>query len=577
VRYLKKNETDEVIFESFPKLTKEELEAVNDLYQNYLFYETSGRGRKVWTSCCHHREEYIGYDMRVIEPQHWEVLGAKHNEKIHCPFCGREVTVKNKGIARKCNDLKRYIPVVFFHVADDGETVYAQAYWTKKDFYYNYAEEPLYRVTSVYRFKRGEAIQWQEDDYRENEFHRVTGQWISEPFRSGGVCSANEAYYTIGLDRLENSFLKYTGFKRWESRWTAYTGKYSTLLKFLGIASKYPENVEMLMKMNMGDVIGNWVYSRKKNAAAIKWGEKDPRKAFGINGGELKEFLSTGRDIEILTMYKTLQKRGQKITFQEVADIRRSFGNDTKKMIDRCAKLGLKPMKVIRYLDQFTGGCHCGGYRSRSEIYRHWTDYLDAAKDIGYDLTEEVVLLPRDLQEAHDTATGEYRRRIKEVERRKKAEADEKLRLELLADEKKLERRTKNLKKKYCVSTDRYFIRVPESREEIIAEGQALKHCVAGYADRHFRGVTTILFLRSVDQPDKSLVTIEMDGKRLVQVHGFRNECQACPENPDEVSARSLYAEILDPWLDWIDKGSKRDKQGNPIMFMKKEKEIEVA
>ena len=93
-------------------------------------------------------------------------------------------------------------------------------------------------------------------------------------------------------------------------------------------------------------------------------------------------------------------------------------------------------------------------------------------------------------------------------------------------------------------------------------EGKALKHCVGGYAARHMTGATTILFLRRRDRPHTPLATIEMNGNRIVQVHGYRNEIEPCAENPERVSARELYKNVLDPWLKWLKGGSKREKDG---------------
>ena len=99
---------------------------------------------------------------------------------------------------------------------------------------------------------------------------------------------------------------------------------------------------------------------------------------------------------------------------------------------------------------------------------------------------------------------------------------------------------------------------------EIAEEGKKLRHCVGGYADRHMNGATTILLLRRRDRPHTPLATIEMNGNRIMQVHGYRNEIEPCAENPERVSARELYKNVLDPWLKWLKGGSKREKDGRP-------------
>jgi hypothetical protein len=49
---------------------------------------------------------------------------------------------------------------------------------------------------------------------------------------------------------------------------------------------------------------------------------------------------------------------------------------------------------------------------------------------------------------------------------------------------------------------------------------------VAGYASRHIRGTTTILFLRHKNETEKSYYTIEVNEqcREIRQCHGYRNE-----------------------------------------------------
>lgn len=65
----------------------------------------------------------------------------------------------------------------------------------------------------------------------------------------------------------------------------------------------------------------------------------------------------------------------------------------------------------------------------------------------------------------------------------------------------------------------KYEIRLPKNCEEIVEEGESLHHCVGGYAERHAKGVTTILFLRDKENPDESLATIEVTDGNVRQIH----------------------------------------------------------
>ena len=179
---------------------------------------------------------------------------------------------------------------------------------------------------------------------------------------------------------------------------------------------------------------------------------------------------------------------------------------------------------------------------------------------LGYDTTNETVLFPAELELKHDEVAREQ---IMKLER-EQAEKDAQLREE---QKKSLEQR----REKYNFEMEGYFIRIAENPEEVTREGKKLMHCVGGYAERHMRGSTTILFLRRCETPGASLYTIEMMGNNLVQVHGYRNELDGAA-NP-----RKTMAWMLDPWLDWIERGSPRKKDGSPKLKKIKTEEAKTA
>ena len=121
-------------------------------------------------------------------------------------------------------------------------------------------------------------------------------------------------------------------------------------------------------------------------------------------------------------------------------------------------------------------------------------------------------------------------------------------------------------RKKYEFALNGLIIKFPLTAKAIRYEGKALSHCVGGYADRHIKGVLTILFLRRASEPNRPYVTIEMNGNRLVQVHGYLNDRGA--ESP-----QVTHKEFFDVWLAWLKAGSKRDKDGKPILPRKRKTE----
>ena len=157
------------------------------------------------------------------------------------------------------------------------------------------------------------------------------------------------------------------------------------------------------------------------------------------------------------------------------------------------------------------------------------------AKELGLDLTEPRVLMPKNLTAAHDAA----------VELRNAITREEKERKEREADERYRDERYDDLNRRYSFSDGDYLVRPPENAAEIINEGKALHHCVGGYAARHLEGKTTILFIRRTDAPDEPFFTVEMNidsnWAKIRQIHGLHNRA------PD----KELDG-FVDIWLDEI-------------------------
>ena len=66
-----------------------------------------------------------------------------------------------------------------------------------------------------------------------------------------------------------------------------------------------------------------------------------------------------------------------------------------------------------------------------------------------------------------------------------------------------------------------YCIVVPTKPEELAEEGINLSHCVGDYIERVAEGECHILFLRRRGAPERSLVTLQLSGKRICQAQGF--------------------------------------------------------
>lgn len=341
-------------------------------------------------------------------------------------------------------------------------------------------------------------------------------------------------------------------------------------MRFLTLAAQYPKQTEMLMKMGLSDIVYDWVFYRKKNAAVLRWNETDPRKAFRLNGAELKEWIGSGGHTKTLEMRKILQKHHIPASISEAEQISLKLDCNEKNLREifkRAEQWHMEGKTVLRYLQRLTGGCHVGGgYRSLGRVLQIWKDYLNAAEENGVELWKKKYLLPEDLWTAHDEETKKQRER-REAEQ-KKAAMEKKKR-----DRAVWEKRTEEVREKYGLEMDGLVIVAPECEQDILDEGKALCHCVGGYARRHRDGRTTILFLRRTEAPQEPFLTIEMNGNKLVQIHGYRNEGVYSGKGRFAPDPKEVYKDWLDVWLMWLKAGSKRRKDGTPILPKKKKKQ----
>lgn len=565
--------------EQFPGLSRAELDAVNDLYKPYVFYKTKGAGREFWTSCCHVKQRYLGEDRtRTMTQEIRAALWSEHNDRIFCPFCGRSAELKCVGKIGRGVLLEEYQPVVFLHVAKDGQTIWAQGYWSRKQYVKENTDtlcaEPLYMPTMVYRFRPGEAVYWEKWN---SGWVRETKCFGAEPFRRDGLYSAVEDYSVIGLERLKESFLKYIDVPaamKSVNPWNTDYSKTDVLMRFLHLAAQYPQQTEMLLKMGLVDIVKDWVWRRKKNKAVLRWNETDPRKAFRLNGAELKEWIGSGGHTKTLVMRKILQKHHVQTSISEAEQISLELNRDEKNLREiftRAEQWHENGKTVLRYLQRFTGGCHVGGgYRPLGMVLQIWKDYLDAAEENGVELWKKKNLLPEDLWTAHDEETKKQRER-REAEQ-KKAAMEKKKR-----DRAVWEKRTEEVREKYALEMDGLVIVAPECEQDILDEGKALCHCVGGYARRHRDGTTTILFLRQAEAPQEAFLTIEMNGNTLVQIHGYRNEGLHTAHGRFAPDPKEVYKDWLERWIKWLKAGSKRRKDGTPILPKPKKKKQAVS
>lgn len=118
---------------------------------------------------------------------------------------------------------------------------------------------------------------------------------------------------------------------------------------------------------------------------------------------------------------------------------------------------------------------------------------------------------PKSLKMSHDIAQKNYKVQQSQILAKKYEEVREDL-------------------KKYSWEGDDYVVIVPPTMQSVVQEGSSLNHCVASYVDGMVNREYAILFLRKKDEPEKSLVTLQVHGNRVSQARGQSNRAASKEE-----------------------------------------------
>lgn len=560
------NLTEEERAEAFRQfdgmLTTEEEEQIRNLFPQYLFfrnevpddsgYDTRGPVRICTCTAC--GETFEGVRANYAR-------GKIHNEPVTCPRCGKQL--EGKAVTKfsyQMKSLERWIKTAIARPGENGALLIEAGEAVRRFNWDDLTGTIEWYPKARYYFARGKAQMWKKhwaacNSFGESVYQFHAEKYINDPFQPNlmGMAMYEGDYNIIGLaEALPETdsrycqimdFYKYNYGARLENLDTA-----RWMVKYLGWYTMHPQ-IEMAVKLELMDVVADLVQNGVKNHRLINWNAQRPNEFLRMSKQEARNFLAAKMNLNDLKNWKTI---GKGLTMgRYLSMVEQSGSVENLRRIAACAeKAGAGLERAVRYVTGNMPKCGHGGY-TIGDIIQHWMDYLNMAQKLNYDLTEETVAMPKDLKQRHDVAAAIIRHQGSEEEREK------------------YKKRKRMLEKKYEFSLGELCILVPQSTEEIVHEGKTLHHCVGGYADRHMRGKTTILFLRKRRKQGRSFLTIELKEERgqigIWQIHGYKNEGYTKAGKP-AIPPRERYRDFLDTWLAWVNAGSERDKQGRPIL-----------
>ena len=489
-----------------------------------------------------HREvmpQYIFYNYQRKAPGHAyctacrhevRIAAAKHNTSGLCPRCKKEITFKCRG--RRGRIFDRATVQVLQKAEGNGLVL---------------------RIIKVYR-------SFADSDIPNHfEIWENARQFIT--LSSSGQCSVDAYYYhyKAGYDLTPWCNGYRPVFDRWKYNFTADMSgvlyqrnlsdtlkdtpwAYSQLEAFSGIASfsgvatflsayiKRPK-IEHLIKMKLYRLVSGIIYGGYSYSAlqAINFNGDNMRVILGIDRPYFPLLRELNPSIDQLHLIRQLLQADHKPSTEQIKWFIASKISNADAAKELLAHMSVH--KLQRYVEQqFAPEDEAAlkrvDYYKMNTLITDYHDYLCMCKELQYDVKNSFILFPRELKAAHDSVAKTLKdKRTAEHEKAIAGSFDE-------------------WQKRYQYQSKELMMIPPHSAKEIVDEGAALHHCVRLYVKNVAEKKSVILFVRSVDEPDKSLCTVEVKDGQVTQARGFDNK-----EPPAQITAfieqwkqRVLYA-----------------------------------
>ena len=538
-------------------LTNEEEEHISETFKHYLFYQ-SWANRNIRSCVCTHCGCGAFDIFRDEKP---EFFTNTHGDEIICPMCRDTVELVAVGRMRSFGSLEQTQRITLCRTAPDGALQLISG-WANKTYSFDDLR-PLVEFKQKVRtvLLPGKRMQWKKARSEWYGWVYGEGDWVeqkmvAEPFNPFMYSSDGSSYFMFP-ERVKDSLLKYCQLEDWyyeECReWLEDMRVPSrNVVRFLSAYTEYP-NIEMAVKLELPDAVTELVCYGLKNGRYLNWKGKTPAEFLRMSKRDAKLMMGSDTRMPQLRIFHELRREKSVDSFGEFLKMVEELGGS--RVVERIGNVakdaGVTLRVAVRYIQKISGN-----KQDNSSTIQLWTDYLSMARQLGYDLSREDVLMPKNLRQRHDDAAAT-------------------IRVAKAADElKTYSGRYRQLKKLYEFEMNGLCIVVPTCTEDIVQEGKTLHHCVGGYAARHIKGKVDILFLRNKRKPNTPFITIEMKPRSnvrskvdMVQIHGYKNE------NYKRAVRPSLkYKWFIDAWYAWMHAGSKRDKKGQPVIPAEKEK-----
>ncbi len=530
-------------------------------FSRYLIYKAEKKGSAV-CECTHCKK--IGVVNR-------KEIRLRNNEKGTCPFCGSRVTIKARG----------RMPA---QISDERWSLYVDP--TQDGFILRY-------------FKANRNIL----------SDRKVDKLIDKSIVTQGVHEYSRVFCTFPNGKPESVSYEWGSYKQWGMpRWCPDKGRiacaecilypgnlpqawahtpmrYSalevlaanipTVSMHYGAAMKayldFPR-LEWLCKMGLNNLARNIIEDQSyfhRMVSKVDYKGKTIYEILGLTKINTRVLQAVDGDDHVLRLLQVSQQIGFQFEPEQLQAYYGTFECNTELLMQAGRKVSLH--KLVRYIERESeryplgdgGGCGRYAYmmyREREDprierkrnMAKDWLEYLGWCRELGYDLDDMFIYMPTNFKKVHDRTAKEYqglkdRQAAAERERRER-EVKRQMEQTRRALEEIL--KTNDGMDAFSIKGKGLVLVVPETADDIKAEGEALHHCVGSYVDRVARGETSIFFVRRADSPDRPYFTLEWKNNDVSQCRGFHN----CDMTPDvKAFTQAFKKKMLD--------SSKKDKK----------------
>lgn len=469
----------------------------------YFFYDYKRGGMDVPGTCTS-----CGHEVRLS--------GVKQGNKGICPHCGRELVMKprsrrgsNMADRDTCQVIQNVgngglvirIIKIWYTYADDMPKI--QIYENARQFIYLDADGNARYEDYYYSYNSGILTDW-----KKGERPSLLNQW--QYHFEADTCG--HLYGRNLPNELNGTVWQHCPIAEFYSHFREPMES----LPFLAAYLKHPR-LEHLAKVGFWNIVSDLAY--RHHPDCLDETQNRTHRILKVSAEDVQFLKELDVDIPTLKIFQEyvgLKDRQRLLCWQLEQEVERDILPILSYMTVH---------KFIRYIENQYGFLRLRKtpygplrYQGMQALVSEYRDYVDMCHKMGYDMKNSFVLYPKDLQKSHDRTA-----------RRMKHKEDAKIKRDFIAV-------YRQLSGQLDFEKDGMKIVYPSIPDDVIAEGNALHHCVGGYTERVAKGECVILFLRRCSDDSKPFYTVEVRNQKAVQVRGMKN-CDMTPEIKSFIAA----------------------------------------